>query len=256
MPSLGDDGDPVVAFQRVVDRYRRLMTYRDTVRLIQITQRDGEEARRIETQLACDITDGQLHVESIHQKLRRTLGIDLPLQTTPSMQATQQHLDLWLAPHMAMRFTDTPLKQFRAGIDEGFTPIEVESVIIDNKTLVHIELKSGDGQSESCNARFDLFVNPDSMLIERIDGEQRLPDGASFQTTLHITPVSSSESAATKHPTDAPAATINDESAESAAATSSAPSSPAAAADPTAPTPAAATPLNANPAAGPTGGTG
>jgi hypothetical protein len=73
-------------------------------------------------------------------------------------------------------------------VDEGFTATGAESVTIDNKPMVHVELKSGDGSSEDCQAKFDLFVNPDSMLIERIEGEQVLPDGANYSTTLQITP--------------------------------------------------------------------
>jgi hypothetical protein len=42
--------------------------------------------------------------------------------------------------------------------------------------------------SESCTARFDLFINPETMLVERIDGEQQLPDGARCTTTMQITP--------------------------------------------------------------------
>lgn len=45
------------------------------------------------------------------------------------------------------------------------------------------------GSSEDYTARFDLLVNLQSMLIERIEGEQRLPDGAEYRTTLDITPI-------------------------------------------------------------------
>ena len=102
--------------------------------------------------------------------------------------------NLWLAPHMALRFTDDPLKEFRLGVKEGFTPTKAEHVTVEKKQWVRLELKSGDGLSEDYTARFDLFVNLQSMLIERIEGEQRLPDGAEYRTTLDITPILTEQS--------------------------------------------------------------
>src|SRR5262249_7382746 len=95
----------------------------------------------------------------------------------------------WLAPHMIMRFSDQPLKDFRAGVDEGFTATAAKSITVDNRKLVQLALKSGDGLSESSAAKFDLFINPESMLIERIEGQQRLPDGANCKTTFKITSI-------------------------------------------------------------------
>lgn len=39
-----------------------------------------------------------------------------------------------------------------------------------------------------------MLVNLQSMLIERIEGEQRLPDGAENRTTLDITPILAEQS--------------------------------------------------------------
>jgi hypothetical protein len=89
---------------------------------------------------------------------------------------------------MALKFDDEPLKHFRAGVDEGFTSTGADAVTIDNRKMVHVALRSGDGLSENCTARFDLFINPETMLVERIDGEQKMPDGGSCTTSLQITP--------------------------------------------------------------------
>jgi hypothetical protein len=100
---------------------------------------------------------------------------------------------LWLAPHMVLKFRENPLADFRAGVAEPFTPTEASPVMIDDRVLVHLALKSGapgtDGASADFDAKFDLYVNPESMLIERIEGQQRLPDGGSFETSLRIAPV-------------------------------------------------------------------
>lgn len=180
--------DPVSFFQKLVDRYHHLDAYKDTASVVQLTQRQGEESSRVETQIACEISDGKLHVHTPESQARKGLGLDVPVKKSKPVQDAQQRYDLWLAPHMALKFTEEPLKDLRAGVDEGFTATQAEAVMIDNKQLVHVALRSGDGLSDDCSAKFDLYVNSDSMLIERIDGEQKLPDGANYSTTLHITP--------------------------------------------------------------------
>lgn len=190
--------DPVDFFERLVSRYRGLHMYKDTVDLIQVTQREGEESSRVRTRINCEIADGRLRIQTPASQVKSNLGLNLPLKSSSPMRESQLRYDLWLAPHMAMKFTDKPLKNLRAGVDQGFVATGIESVTIDNKPMVHVELRSGCGEdslSEDCAAKFDLYVNSDSMLIERIEGEQRLPDGASYSTTLQITPIDASESA-------------------------------------------------------------
>jgi hypothetical protein len=180
--------DPAAYFDRLVERYRKLHFYKDSSRIVQVTNRDGCESNRTETQINCEIADGKLKLITPASQLRDQLGLDLPIKIGKPASETGSAYNLWLAPHMAMKFTDKPLKQLRAGVDEGFTPKSVEPVTINNKPMMHVELRSGEEGSESDTAKFDLYVNSDSMLIERIEGEQKLPDGASYSTTVHITP--------------------------------------------------------------------
>lgn len=187
-PSARNETDPLAFFDRLVERYRKLHFYKDSARVVQVTNRDGEETNRIETQITCEIADGKLRLVTPTAQVRENLGLDLPLKLGDKARSAKEAYDLWLAPHMAMKFTEKPLKQLRAGVDEGFTPKVVEPVTIDNKPMVHVELRSGEDGSESGTAKFDLYVNSDSMLIERIEGEQKLPDGASYSTSVHITP--------------------------------------------------------------------
>jgi hypothetical protein len=53
---------------------------------------------------------------------------------------------------------------------------------------VHLELRSGYVQSECCTARFDLYIDSQSLLIERIEGRQRMPYGSELETTVEIDP--------------------------------------------------------------------
>jgi len=195
--------DPLEFFEKLVERYRHLDAYKDTTNLTQVTQREGQEASRIETQIACEIAEGKLKVKTPASQAREALGLKLPIKKSEPIKDVQQSYDLWLAPHMALKFTDQPLKELRAGVDEGFTATEAEPVIIDNKRMVHVELRSGDGLSEDCTAKFDLYVNSESMLIERIDGAQKLPDGASYSTTLRIKPEDVQSTGSTRDATPA-----------------------------------------------------
>jgi len=177
--------DAVCFFDRLVDRYRRLDTYEDVAEVLQVHQRIGERPRRVETRIGCVITDGRLRVRTPSS---RAWSAAQTLRRSSAMDKAAMRYDLWLAPHMALKFAREPAKKFRDGVKEGFTATEAESVTIENKKMVHLELKSGDGTSDDCAATFDLYVNPESMLVERITGQQRMPDGANYETTLTITP--------------------------------------------------------------------
>lgn len=193
--------DPVCFFEKLIARYRCLEAYEDIARVIQITQRSGEKPLRVETLIGCEIQDGRLLVETPASQIRRTAGLDMHFRQSPAMEAAELSYKMWLAPHMALRFTDEPERDFRPGVREGFTPTEAESVTVGEKPMVHLQLESGDGRSEPGEARFDLYVNPASMLIERITGSERLSDGANYETTLEITPISSQNAdARPEHP--------------------------------------------------------
>ena len=73
----------------------------------------------------------------------------------------------------------------RLGVPGGFVPAGAEPASWRDRQYILLELKAVDPADD---ARYELWVNPDSMLIERITGRQTLPDGAHYQTTLTITP--------------------------------------------------------------------
>jgi hypothetical protein len=182
--------DPATFFQQLVDRYRGLDQYEDTASVEHITARDGEETQRTTTQITTVVDGEELDVQTPMSTLRDDLGLTIPGK---ALEEIRRKYLIWLAPHMALRFTDEPLRQFRAGVEEGFTATEAEHIEVNNKPMVHLALRSGNGTvSAASQARFDLYVNPRSMLIERIEGEQRLSDGAVMQTRVNITPIRAS----------------------------------------------------------------
>ncbi len=184
--------DPLDAdtfFAALVERYRGLTAYRDTAEVVQVTRRDGEEPHRAQTRIACVIEDGTLRVETPGSQVREAMHLDVPVRMSPAMRTLQLRYNLWLAPHLMLRFTDKPLAEFRLGVEKGFKVIGAEAVVVRDRQLVQVTLESVEAAGEAeATARFDLFVDPALMLMVRVEGRQRLPDGADYRTTLDITP--------------------------------------------------------------------
>lgn len=180
--------DPLALFESLVARYRGLSSYRDSAYLVQVTHREGNEDLRSVSNFLCEVVEGELQVITPENQIRNGLGLNLPFRKTDAMKDIELRYKLWLAPHMTLKFTDEPLMQLREGIEQGFTPTSVERVLLGDKPMWLLQLQSGDGLSNVFDAKFDFFVNPDSMLIERIEGIQHLSDGSDFITTLEITP--------------------------------------------------------------------
>ena len=189
--------DPLIFFDELVERYRGLTAYTDLTHIIQVTRHYDEQtpSQRTETRVSCELAEGELNVVTpglqLGLQLGRGLGLDLPIEPSEETKRSKRRYDLWLLPHMALKFAEKPLEELREGVPKGFTATEAEEITIDDRPMVHLELTSGDGLSGDYNARFDLYVDPESMLIERIEGRQRLPDGGDFETTYHITPTRS-----------------------------------------------------------------
>lgn len=186
--------DPAQFFDQLVHRYRALTAYSDRTRIIQITRdHDQEKLKRTETEISSDFSDGKLMVESAASQLRSHLGLNIPIRQTEEISELSSKYRLWLLPHLSLKFSEKPLEEFREGVSEGFTATDAAEVTVDDKPMVHLELTSGDGLSGDYNARFDLYIDPESMLIERIEGRQRLPDGGDSETTFQITPRSADQ---------------------------------------------------------------
>lgn len=176
-------------FERLAARYRALEVYQDSMHVERTTFRDGEEVARESKEMACELVDGELTVATPAAQLAAALGLDDVLHGGSLVDEVAQDYAVWLAPHMGLCFQSEPLSEFREGVEDGFTPVRTERVTEGQKQFVRVELRSGDGLSADSQATFNLFVNPTSMLVERVEGRQRLPDGAVHETVMDITPV-------------------------------------------------------------------
>jgi hypothetical protein len=216
--------DPQRFFHLLVDRYHRLQSYQDWTSVRHVIEREGEAPQCVETRIGCEITDGRLHVETPGSQLRRQSGLHVPFRSSPPIDLLDEQYQLWLAPHMALRFTDEPDREFRTGVDQGFTATSAQEVEVDEKPMVRLELTSSecedptaDDAGEACDSQFYLDVDPESLLIERVRGRQRLPDGAKLETELDIEPRTYRD--APPEVEDAAAGTSRDPSVEAGAST-------------------------------------
>jgi len=181
-----DVADATTTFDRLVERYRTLAYYRDSVTVEQVTARSGERAVREQTELRCRITPcGELEVTSPERQMGEGVGLGALVEDAVDRSLGRRY-SFWLAPHLALRFVDHPLTDFRPGVEEGFTPVKTERVTVDDRELLRLDLHSGDGKSEDFRAKFELFINPETLLITRIRGVQLLPDGANLLTEFII----------------------------------------------------------------------
>ncbi|TVQ55756.1 MAG: hypothetical protein EA377_02955 [Phycisphaerales bacterium] len=185
-----------VFFERLIERYRRLSGYADTTSIVQTLQHDGSEnEQRIETTVQSEVTEGQLRVHTSTSSLADAVTTLLPLRWSDRLHSLRQQYDFWLVPHLSLTIQDDV--PFRRPDVEGRTlmPQEIRSVTINERPLWQLLLVEQPDSSDpdldpdaSATARFEVYVDPASMLIERVDGQQQLADGTSSRTTAEIRP--------------------------------------------------------------------
>jgi len=107
--------DPRAFFDAVADRYRQLVTYQDTVDVVEIVTRDEGVPHRVGTRLSCRIDGNRLHVGSPASQVRNGV-VDAPLARSAGMELLVLRYNLWIAPHMVLHFKENPLAEFRLGV--------------------------------------------------------------------------------------------------------------------------------------------
>ncbi|MHC4947863.1 MAG: hypothetical protein ACYTG1_06335, partial [Planctomycetota bacterium] len=186
-PAPGPHDDAPMLFRRLVERYRAIETYHDVTRVVKVTRRPGERRQRVETELACDVQGDTLDITTPSSQTRSLLGLRLPVEPAPSTDEMRRRYQLWLAPHLALKFARAPLESMQPGTDGPLTATESGPVTIGDRAMVHLGL-TAPAAGGSGLVHLDLFIDPASMLIERIEGRQRLPGGGSEETTVDIAP--------------------------------------------------------------------
>lgn len=201
----GEELNASAFFADLVTRYREMTGYVEDTEVEQETSdlETGDPPVRTRTRIRAEITDGRLRVERpglLDDAVRTVVGESIGLEDGESASES----DLWLLPHMSLRFTDSVLQNFRAGVEQPFAPVEAELVNLNDRDLVRLELRSGDGFGIADGATFELFVDPDRMIIERVEGQQMLSSGLAFRTSLKIDPLHVREPGDDDSPDDKP----------------------------------------------------
>ena len=181
--------DPDGFLAALVSRYHGLDRYEDTARVVRITERSGSDPTRTETDIRCRIDEaGAVSVETAGAAARSAVGVSIPFRANPVLQEAYEQYVLWLAPHMALRDEDGPLVELSQHSEEPLRATRASAVMMDERDMVQLDLTSGDEDSPSSASRLSLFVDPVSMLVERVETQHRLPDGVVHSTTVDITP--------------------------------------------------------------------
>ncbi len=235
-------------FEQLVQRYRGLVLYKDSVKLAHRTvtvpstgdadaaptskqpeARDPASTASAEHSIGVTVDGSTLAVISS----AFGLGGSCDAHDASPLARVELARQLWSLPHLALRFADEPLASLRGGCGT-LVPTIVERVRIGDRTLLRLHLESpsdegrevrkrsadrgertasqrdtaGAGSADESSAAprsgghrtaasdpfacgpstMDLFVNPESLLIERVEHVREIAEGVRYEATLEITP--------------------------------------------------------------------
>ncbi len=194
-------------FEQLVERYRSLIRYTDSFLFEQrIGSIDGDADSEVRTRVSARsrIADGEVEVST------RTRQVVESVSGTGAKGPRE--VDLAIAPHLGLRlrYVDEPLREFRPG-GEGFRATGITTVELENQPMVRVELRSVGASPGHPGSVFGLTVDPHSMLIRKVDGEERLADGRQCTTSISIDPSDSEVIPATdeSEPSEPPAPPVD-----------------------------------------------
>jgi hypothetical protein len=225
--------DANTLFGKLVNRYRGLSFYQDSVKLAHRTVNESDAGAKplVERQEAATRsertqanTPRTSREQSLDCKVNGTFldvvssvigsGASCDARDTSPIGKLALARQMWTLPHLALRFADEPLLSMRAGDCGPLIPILVEEVTIDARPMLKLHLQSekagpANGEERCHESTVDLFVNPTSMLVERIEQAHGLGDGVRYEATLEITPSRAVEEVPSQPPTQPPSQPLN-----------------------------------------------
>lgn len=161
--------DPICAVNLLQRRYRELQDHHERGQLVEEIDLGDGTVRRTETQVDCYVRDGRFTVSTTARRIRTFFGRMVPVRTGPGVEAAAQELDRWIVPH-AMLDRDTSSMLDASAAD---------TVRVADRELIRLEFED-DGD------RVELFVNPETVLVERARAERTLPNGGRWRGELDI----------------------------------------------------------------------
>ncbi|MFO0826907.1 MAG: hypothetical protein U0572_02065 [Phycisphaerales bacterium] len=192
--------DPAEFFRSLVDRYRTLTEYQDSVKLEQRTveRSSSVQSAPVASAIDCSVRNDRLALRTSDlraETMRSALPWTSECDARDGSPLGRMRLasQLWLLPHLSLRFAEEPLRSMQ-GAGGTLVPMTVETVTVGEKSLVRLHLVSrhddapSGGAASSRDATVDLFVNPRSMLVERIEHSRELAEGVRYEATIEISP--------------------------------------------------------------------
>jgi hypothetical protein len=161
--------DPACAADLLQQRYRGLRDHRERGQLVEEIDLGDGTVRRTETQVDCHVRDGRFSVSTTARRIRTFFGRMVPVRTGPGVDAASQEMDQWLVPHALLDRDANPSLDASAA----------DTVRVADRDLIRLEFE-GDGD------RVELFVNPETVLVERARAERTLPDGGRWRGELDV----------------------------------------------------------------------
>ncbi len=150
-------------------RYGSLRAHHERGQLIERIDVGDRVENRTETTVECVIREGRFAVTTTARRLRAMLGRVLPVRSGPGVTEASRDLDQWIAPHAVL--------DREARTDLG--PAAASRVRIDDRDFIRLDLEGG-------GDRLELFVNPETVLVERASGVRPLPGGGSWRGQLDV----------------------------------------------------------------------
>lgn len=182
-------------FESLVRRYRELVRYADVSWFEQvISGADPSDATTSRSRVRVEgrIADGRVEVISTATRLLEALlpsdDHDAGGRSAADRRRARRDVDAALAPHLGLRLLDQPLRELRPEGLEEYRPTSLRTVELDDRPMLRLELRSGGDTPGEPSAILELTIDPESMLIRRVEGEERWPDGRTCSTSIEIEP--------------------------------------------------------------------
>lgn len=187
MPSI----DAQCFYEHLIERYASLSKYRDLSKVVQtITPPQGPPAR-VRTRLHVAVDDGQVRVDSPRSALTRRIAERLPVRRPGLVAEKATQRDQWIAPHLVVQ----PARDGADRADAGLSAALADAAVFKDRPMVHIELTTSDRESaDGPTTTVDLYVDPESMLVERAARTEQLPGGGEYHSESDVDVIVAEES--------------------------------------------------------------
>ena len=183
--------DAACFLEHVMDRYRSLAVYEDVADVMQETSHEGDATRRVHQRYESRIDEnGTPEVEGRAIGSTRSVRHVAPnlLKSTLRRTPILRRYSLWIAPHLQLAQPEVSESDAAAADLKTLSASSAEAVSEEGGDLVRLEVETQTANDDGRTGRIEFFVNPDSMLVERVRRTEPLPGGGELREEIEIRP--------------------------------------------------------------------